>query len=110
MARMSSMILLSAIELPLRAIYEMVCSAIDIVVHIARFSDGSRKITGISEVTGQLVDGLPELKDVFVFSHQGLGPDGHVKGDFRATGYIPVCFEEFVTRGMPLDKAMFSNK
>jgi septum site-determining protein MinD len=106
--RMNALILLSGIELPLRAVYEMIASAIDIVVHIARFSDGSRKITGITEVTGNIVDGLPELKDVFVFKHKGIDPDGRVLGDYIATGYIPECFEDFVKRGLPLKAEIFS--
>lgn len=107
LARMSSMVLLSGIELPLRAIYEMVASAINIVVHVSRFSDGSRKITGISEVTGKLNDGLPEMKDVFVFKHKGINADGMVMGEYTPTGYVPRVYEDLVVRGMKLSKEIF---
>jgi pilus assembly protein CpaF len=107
LARMSSMVLLSGIELPVRAIYEMVCSAINIVVQISRFSDGSRKITAISELTGKMVDGMPEVVDIFVFKQQGINSEGVVLGAYTPTGYVPKCYEEFATRGIPLPKTIF---
>ncbi|HLD88214.1 MAG TPA: ATPase, T2SS/T4P/T4SS family [Candidatus Omnitrophota bacterium] len=108
LSRMSSMVLLSGIELPIRAIYEMAASAINIIVQISRFSDGSRKITAISELTGKIVDGLPELKDVFIFKQKGINADGVVLGEYSATGFVPKCFEDFQTRGIPLSKAVFN--
>jgi pilus assembly protein CpaF len=104
---MSSMVLLSGIELPLRAIYEMAASAINIIVQINRFSDGSRKITAISELTGRIVDNLPEIKDVFTFVHKGINEQGQIMGEYAATGYIPKCFEDLSTRGIPLSKTIF---
>lgn len=106
-ARMSSMVLLSGIELPLRAIYEMVASAINIITHVSRFSDGSRKITGISEITGKISDGLPEMKDIFIFKHKGVNADGMVMGDYIPTGYVPKVYEDLVVRGMKLSKEIF---
>lgn len=110
LTRMSSMILLSGIELPIRAINEMFASAIDIIVHINRFSDGSRKITGITEVIGLDRDIQLILKDVFIFKQEGINSDGKVMGGFQATGYIPECYEELVTRGIQLDKEIFIKK
>ncbi len=106
--RMSSMILLSGIELPVRAIYEMIASAIDIVVHIARFPDGTRKITGITEILG-LHESQLDLRDVFVFEQTGVDRDGKILGSFKATGYIPACYQDLVTRGIPLKKEAFSS-
>ncbi len=106
--RMNSLILLSGVELPLRAVYEMIASAINVIVHIARFSDGSRRITGITELSGELVDGMPEFKDIFVFRHKGVDPDGKILGDFEPTGYIPKCYEEFGRRGLTISKDVFS--
>ena len=108
LTRMHSMILLSGIELPVRAINEMIASAIDVIVHINRFSDGTRKITGISETIGLDKDHLLLLEDIFVFKQKGLDPNGVVLGEYQATGYIPRCYEDFVTRGIPLDKKVFS--
>ncbi|MFA5089204.1 MAG: ATPase, T2SS/T4P/T4SS family [Candidatus Omnitrophota bacterium] len=108
LVRMSSMILLSGIELPVRAINEMVSTAIDVVVHIARFSDGSRKITGITEVAG--LDDLFQvvLKDIFIFEHKGMDSEGKILGDFVPTGYIPECYTDLVQRGIKLDKRIFT--
>jgi pilus assembly protein CpaF len=106
-SRMSSMVLLSGIELPIRAIYEMVASAINIVVHVSRFSDGSRKITGVAEVTGKIIDGLPEMLDIFVYKQKGLNSDGKILGDYVPTGYVPKVFEDLATRGIPLSKSIF---
>ncbi len=106
--RLNSMILLSGVELPLRAVYDMISSAIDIIVQVSRLSDGSRRITGISEVTGRIVDGLPEAKDVFIFNHKGIDPNGKVLGEFAPTGYIPECFGDFVQRGINIKDDIFS--
>ncbi len=105
--RMSSMMLLSGIELPLRTMHEMVASAVDIIVHVGRFVDGSRKITGITEVDG-MIDSQLNLKDVFVFNQTGIDADARVLGSFKSTGYIPICYPEFVTRGIPLKKEIFT--
>ena len=110
LSRMSSMVLLSGIELPLRAIYEMAASAINIIVQINRFSDGTRKITAISELTGKMVDGSPEIMDVFTFVQKGINAEGQIMGEYAATGYIPKCFEDFATRGIPLSKTVFESR
>ena len=106
-SRMSSMVLLSGIELPLRAIYEMAASAIHIIVQINRYSDGTRKITAISELTGKMVDNLPEIKDVFTFVHKGVNAEGQVLGEYAATGYIPKCYDDLISRGLRLSKTIF---
>ncbi len=107
--RLNSMILLSGVELPLRAVYDMISSAIDIIVQVSRLSDGSRRITGISEVTGRIVDGLPESKDIFIFHHKDIDPNGKVLGEFAPTGYIPECFGDFVQRGINIKDDIFSS-
>lgn len=107
LSRMSSMVLLSGVELPIRTIYEMVASAINIIVHVSRFSDGSRKITGIAEITGKINDGIPEMKDIFVFKHKGINADGMVMGEYMPTGYVPKVYEDLVMRGMTLSKSIF---
>jgi len=107
LTRMHSMILLSGIELPVRAINEMIASALDIIVHINRFSDGTRKITGISEITGLSKDFHMQLEDVFIFKQIGIDKDGKILGDYKPTGYTPMCYEEFKTRGLLIDENMF---
>lgn len=108
LARLSSMVLLSGIELPIRAIYEMTASAINIVVQISRFSDGGRRIIAITELTGNLVDGMPEMKDIFVFKQKGINTEGLVLGEYAPTGHVPKAYDDFVTRGIPLSKDIFN--
>jgi pilus assembly protein CpaF len=110
LTRMHSMILLSGIELPVRAINEMVSSAIDIIVQINRFSDGTRKITGITETEGMSKDFQLKLSDVFVFKQTGIDSDGRVLGSYQPTGRIPRCYDDFITRGLPINKEMFHLK
>ena len=107
LTRMHSMILLSGIELPVRAINEMVASAIDIIVHVNRYSDGSRKITGITEVTGLTEDFQVQLQDIYIFKQTGIDPEGKILGHFCPTGTVPKCYDELITRGMAINKEMF---
>jgi septum site-determining protein MinD len=108
--RMSSMILLSGIELPVRAINEMISSAIDLIIHIARFSDGSRKITGISEVVGLEEDFQLDMRDVFVFQQEGKTEEGAIVGDFKPVDYIPKCYDDLISQGISIDKSIFSTR
>jgi len=108
MIRLDSMVLMSGLELPLRAIKETIASAIDLIVHTARLSDGSRKVVQITEFTGLTADGQPELKDVFVFKQKGVAPDGGIIGDFSPTGYIPTFYDGIVSQGITLPREIFS--
>jgi pilus assembly protein CpaF len=107
LTRLDSMILMSDIELPLRAIREMIASAIDIIVHTARLSDGSRKITQITEVCGMLDETHINLKDIFVFQQTGLDNQGKVLGEFKPTGYLPSFYPELKVRGINLPEEIF---
>ncbi len=108
LVRMSSMILLSGIELPVRAINEMISSAIDLIVHVARFSDGSRKITGITEVVGLTIEHALDLRDIFIFNQKGIDENGIIVGEYEATGYTPQSFNDFITMGLSIDKTIFT--
>ncbi len=107
LVRLDSLILMSGVELPIRAIREMVASAINIVVHTARLSDGTRKVTQITEVTGMKDDVHIDLKDVFVFRQTGIGKGGAILGEFEATGYVPSFIDEIKLKGIPLSEDMF---
>ncbi len=107
LVRMSSLILLSGLDLPLKAIYEMISTAIDVIVQISRFSDGSRKITGVTEVVGLTAEREVEMRDIFVFEHEGIDQEGKVIGQYKATGKIPRCFDDFIKRGIHVDKEIF---
>jgi septum site-determining protein MinD len=107
-ARMDSMILMSGTELPVRAIREMIASAINIIIHTARLSDGSRKIVQITEMTGMADEIHIGLKDIFIFKQVGVNPEGKVIGEFRPSGYIPSFMEELRIRGIPISSDIFN--
>ena len=87
-SRLETMVLMSGLELPSRAIREQIASAVDLIVHESRLSDGSRKITCISEVLG--MEGTQiTLQDLFVFKQTGLDERGRVLGAFEPTGATP---------------------
>ncbi len=110
-ARLDSMILMSGIELPIRAIREMIASAIDIIVHTARLSDGKRKVLCITELIGLEEDMMTiKMKDIFVFVQKGIDEKGNIIGEFTATGYIPSFYDEIVRRGIDLPREVFSPK
>ncbi len=106
--RLDSMILMSNIDLPIRAIQEMISSAIDVIIHTARLSDGSRKVMAISEIVG-LANGTDiEMQDLFVFRQTGVAPDGTVLGEFRPTGKLPSFLNELKVKGFGVDESIFS--
>ena len=105
--RLETMVLMSGLDLPSRAIREQIASAVDVVVHESRLSDGSRKVTCISELTG-LEGDRPTMLDLFEFRQTGLDENGRVRGFFEATGAIPTFLGELAPRGIPLDISMFT--
>ncbi len=110
LVRMSSMILLAGVDLPMRAINEMISTALDVIVHVNRFADGTRKVVEITEVTGLNEEHYLELKDIFLFNQQGTDANGTILGDYEATGYVPRCYEEFKVMGIDLDPGIFKPK
>ncbi|MCF7877375.1 MAG: Flp pilus assembly complex ATPase component TadA [Candidatus Omnitrophica bacterium] len=105
--RLDSMILMSGVELPLRAIREMISSAIDLIVHTARLSDGSRKITRITEIAGMVDETHVNLQDIFNFRQTGVDKEQKVLGDFVPLGNIPTYYDEMKARGIELPRDMF---
>ncbi|MBQ7666953.1 MAG: CpaF family protein [Kiritimatiellae bacterium] len=106
-SRLETMVLMSGLELPSRAIREQIASAVDIVVHEARMPDGTRKITCISELTG--LEGTQiTMQDLFEFRQTGVGANGNVIGVFEPTGAIPTFYSDLEARGIPLDISVFS--
>ena len=106
-SRMDSMILMSGAELPVRAIREMIASAINIIVHTARLSDGSRRVMQITEMTGMLDEMHIGLKDIFAFKQTGIDSEGKVLGGFHPTGYMPSFLEDLRVRGIPISPDIF---
>jgi len=107
LSRLDSMILMTGIELPVRVIREMIASAVDIIVHTARLSDGSRKILTISEISGMKDELHINLNDIFVFKQTGLDTKGKVQGYFTATGYLPSFLDEIRIRGVQISDDIF---
>ena len=107
--RMESMVLMSGMELPLKAVRELIESAINIIVQITRFSDGTRKIISLTEVTG-MYDGEVQLQEVFTYKRTGMSAEGRVIGFHTATGVIPSFVEQLREAGVGVDMGMFVPK
>jgi len=106
--RLDTMVAMANLNIPDRAIRQQVASAIELVVQIARLSDGTRKVTAISEITGMERDVIT-MQDIFVFEKIGVDEDGRVRGRFRATGIRPKCSERFAASGVQLPPQMFEH-
>jgi pilus assembly protein CpaF len=107
LSRLETMVLMSGMNLPLKAIREQVASAVDIIIQQTRFSDGTRKIVNISEVVGQEGEQIT-MQDIFAYKQTGLDSEGKVLGDFLPTGAVPTFMEELKTRGLSLRPEMFN--
>ena len=105
-SRMETMVLMSGMELPTRAIREQVASAVDLIVHESRYSDGTRKVNRITEVIGLEGDQIT-MQDIFAFEQTGVSEEGRVIGAFAPVGAIPTFVEEIQSRGLSIDRSMF---
>jgi len=100
-SRLETLVLMAGVELPVRAIREQIAASVHIIVQQSRLSDGSRKVTAISEVIGIDRDsGEIELRPIFEFVRTGTGAKGKVEGEFRATGYLPSFLPLFIVMGL----------
>ena len=106
LTRIETMIAMGATNLPERAMRQQIASAIQIVIQQSRLSDGARRVTTISEITGMEGD-IITMQDIFVFEKAGITPEGKVTGRFRATGVRPKCWERMRTAGVHLPPEMF---
>jgi len=105
-SRLETMVLMSGMDLPVRAIREQIGSAIHLIVHIARYSDGSRKIARIAELVGLEGDQVT-MQDIFLFRQTGVDGKGRVQGRFLPTGSVPTFVEDLAARGLSIDRRMF---
>jgi len=106
LTRIETMIAMGATNLPERAMRQQISSAIQLVVQQTRLSDGTRKVTSISEITGMEGDVIT-MQEIFVFEKMGITQDGKVVGRFRATGVRPKCCERLKASGIHLPADMF---
>ncbi|HZO29693.1 MAG TPA: CpaF family protein [Chloroflexota bacterium] len=107
LARLETMVMMSGIELPHRAIREQIASAVDVIVHQERLFDGSRKVTNIAEVQGMEGDVII-LQDIFRFEHAGL-VRGKVQGQLRGTGVRPKFETKLARNGLKLPDNLFAS-
>jgi len=107
LARIENMILMASLDLPSRAIREQIASALHIILQISRMSDGTRKLTHVSEVAG-MEGQVVTMQDIFRFEQTGVDGEGRVKGVFRSTGIRPKFAEKFESLGITLSQGMFS--
>jgi len=108
LARIETMAMMANLNLPEKAVRRQMASAINVVVQISRFNDGTRRITHLSEITGMEED-IVSMQDVFVFEKKGISPDGRVVGAFTATGIRPKFAERLKASGINVPAAWFDH-
>src|SRR4030043_1409027 len=106
LSRLETMVLMAGMDLPERAIREQVSSAINVIVHLQRMSDGGRKVVSISEITGMESQTIV-MQDIFVYEKKGVGPDRRVIGEFVPTGVRPWFMEKLRVSGFELPPHIF---
>lgn len=109
LARLETLVMMAGLGLPSKAIKETIASAVNLVIQQSRLSDGTRKITQITEVTGMQGD-VVSLQDIFVFKQEGLDKKRKVMGRFVPTGFIPKFVEDMEAKGMKISRGLFASK
>jgi pilus assembly protein CpaF len=107
LARIENMVMMAGFELPVKAIREQMQSAIHVVIQIARFPDGTRKLTSVAEVSG-MEGQIVTMQDLFRFEQTGVDTDGRVLGELRTTGIRPRFVEKFEVSGIHLPPDLFA--
>ncbi|WNG18619.1 ATPase, T2SS/T4P/T4SS family [Cystobacter fuscus] len=105
-ARLETMVLMSGMELPVKAIREQIASAVHIIVQQTRFSDGTRKICFITEIAGMEVD-IVTLQDIFYYKQEGFTDEGKVRGRYVASGFVPKFYDDLQRKGIPVNMSIF---
>ncbi|MHB8381870.1 MAG: TadA family conjugal transfer-associated ATPase [Candidatus Binataceae bacterium] len=106
MGRLEMMMLLSGISIPQRAMRQQIASALNMIVHVSRLSDGTRKVMKISEISGMEGE-MVMMQDLFEFKRTGMGPGGEVVGNFVSTGIRSSYSQRLEAAGMKLDARLF---
>jgi Flp pilus assembly CpaF family ATPase len=109
LARLETLCMMAGLNLPSKAIKENIAAAVNVVIQQTRLSDGTRKITHISEVTGMQGEVIT-LQDIFVFKQEGLDKKRKIIGRFVPTGFIPKFVEEMEAKGMKISRGLFATK
>jgi pilus assembly protein CpaF len=108
LARMETMAMMSEVRLPAAAIRAQIAAAVHVIVQVSRMSDGTRRITHITELTGAFSDVI-SMQDIFLFEKKGLDSTGKVKGRFYATGVVPKFAEKLKAAGIPLPPGLLDH-
>ena len=106
LTRIETMVLMAGFDLPMRAVRQQAASALDLVVHLERFEDGSRRVTAITEVQ-RMESEVITLQDLFEFHLDEVNSDGIVVGKLRPTGLRPLFIAKFEKRGVNLPLSLF---
>jgi pilus assembly protein CpaF len=106
LARIETMVLMAGFDLPVRAIREQVSGAVDLVVQVARLRDGSRRVTGVSEVVGMEGD-IVTMQELVRYKQRGVDSQGCVLGEFEPCGVQPNCLTRFEELGVSYDPVAF---
>jgi pilus assembly protein CpaF len=106
LSRIETMTLMAGFELPVLAIRKQISAAIDLIIYLNRFPDGTRKVTQIAEVAGMESEVIT-LTDIFQFQQTGTDPEGRPLGQFRPTGLRPMFAPKLEAMGYRLDRQMF---
>jgi pilus assembly protein CpaF len=109
LSRLETMTLMAGFELPVLAIRKQISAALDLIIYLTRFPDGTRKVTQISEVAGMESEVIT-LTDIFQFQQTGTDPEGKPLGQFRPTGLRPMFSPRLEAMGYRLDRQMFMGK
>ncbi len=108
LSRLETMVLMAGMDLPSRAIREQMAAALDLIIQISRFNDGTRKITKITEVIGMENDTIT-LQDIFKFDHEGFDETNKVIGHYHPTGLVPTFIDKIRAHGENLQSAIFKS-
>jgi pilus assembly protein CpaF len=106
LSRLETMVLMSGISLPVRALRDYIAGALDLIVHLSRLSDGTRRVVRVTEVVGMEED-VVTTQDIFLFEQQGIDADGRVLGFHRASGVRPHFTDRLARAGIQLDPDVF---
>jgi pilus assembly protein CpaF len=99
--RIENMVMMAGFDLPVRAIREQIAAALHVVIQLARFADGKRRITHVTEITGREGDTVV-MQDIFTFEQEGIDEAGNVVGKLAPTGLVPSFADEFALGGIDL--------
>ena len=106
LSRLEVMVLMSGMELPVRAIREQISSAVHVIVQQSRFSDGKRRVTSIVEVAGMEGETVL-LQELFAYHQRGFDEQGNSVGEFRGAGFVPQFYQPLTRAGIALDTTLF---